>query len=168
MGIGVARDTVDVAYSGRDRLVAYSLVAAQAILIAGIVLVPERRDWPLPEAARIAAWTVVGLALAVGLWAAKWLGVGLTALPLPNGRVQLITNGPYRWVRHPIYSAVMLGMAAVAVMARSAAAAALAVALVVLLEVKSRWEERHLTASFPGYAAYREVTGRFVPGVGKG
>ncbi|OFW65975.1 MAG: hypothetical protein A2Z12_02090 [Actinobacteria bacterium RBG_16_68_21] len=153
-------------HSPRDRTVAYAFVAIQAALIAGVVLVPERSDWPLPPIAHAAAWMLIALAGALGLWAAKWLGAGLTALPLPNGRVELVTHGPYRWVRHPMYSAVMVGMAGVAWMARSVVAAVLAGALIVLFAGKSRWEERHLVAGFPGYDQYRETTGRFVPGVG--
>jgi len=154
-------------HSSRDRSIAYGFVAVQAILIAGVVLIPERTDWPLPPAAHAASWVVVAVAGGLGLWAAKWLGRGLTALPLPNGRVDLVTHGPYRFVRHPIYTAVMLGMGAIAWMARSIIAAALATTLVVLLTIKARWEERHLSATFPGYREYEQKTGRFVPGVGR-
>lgn len=157
-----------MAHSAQDRFVAYVFVVVQGVLIVAIVLVPERNDWPLPPVAHGVAWMLVGIAIAAGLWAARWLGVGLTPSPLPNGRVALITHGPYRWVRHPMYSAVMLGMAAVAWMARSFVAAALGAGLIALFAVKSRWEERYLTAGFAGYAEYRAKTGRFVPGVGKG
>jgi len=153
--------------SRRDRTIAYALVAAQAGLIAGVLLMPERHDWPLPGAARIAVWIVFGAAGALGLWAAKWLGRGLTALPLPNGRTDLVVRGPYRWVRHPIYTAVMAGTAGVVGSTRSWPAAAVGAGLVVLFGFKARWEERHLAVAFPGYTDYGRRTGRFVPGVGR-
>ncbi len=154
-------------HSRRDRITAWALVGVQALLIAGIVIVPERSDWPLPSAAHVAAWALVAVAVALALWGMKWLGRGLTASPLPNGRTDLVVHGPYRWVRHPIYAAVMLGGAAVAYIARSWVAAACAAGLVVLFVVKARWEERHLVATFPGYPDYAAGTGRFVPGVGR-
>jgi protein-S-isoprenylcysteine O-methyltransferase Ste14 len=148
------------------RLVAWSYVAAQAILIAAIVLLPARHDWPLPTGVHSASWMLVWLALSLGIWAARWLGAGLSPSPLPNGRVGIITHGPYRWVRHPIYTAVVLGMVGVAAMSRSAIAAFLVVSLAALFAVKSRFEERHLAEAFPSYADYRRSTGRFIPGVG--
>ncbi|VAW08364.1 hypothetical protein MNBD_ACTINO02-1124, partial [hydrothermal vent metagenome] len=40
------------------------------------------------------------------------------------------------------------------------------VLLIALFLYKSRWEERQLAASFDGYAAYMERSGRFLPFVG--
>jgi protein-S-isoprenylcysteine O-methyltransferase Ste14 len=105
-------------------------------------------------------------ALILGLWAARWLGKGLTPLPLPNGRVDLVTAGPYRWVRHPMYTAVMSGMGGVALTSGSWWSAGAWLALVVLFAFKARWEEHHLAASFPGYGDYQTRTGRFIPKVG--
>jgi len=154
-------------HSRADRITAWTLVGIQAVLIVGIVIVPERADWPLPSAAHVGAWVVVGVAVVVALWGMKWLGRGLTASPLPNGRTDLVVHGPYRWVRHPIYTAVMLGGAGVAYLARSWVAAACAGGLILLFVVKARWEERRLIVTFPDYLRYAASTGRFVPGVGR-
>jgi len=40
-------------------------------------------------------------------------------------------------------------------------------ALLALLAVKARWEERMLAATHTDYAAYAAATGRFVPGIGR-
>ncbi len=40
--------------------------------------------------------------------AATALGRGLTAAPLPNSHAELRTGGLYRFVRHPIYSGLLL------------------------------------------------------------
>ena len=87
---------------------------------------------------------VVGILLMVV--AAASLGRGLTAVPLPNARAVLRTGGLYRFVRHPIYTGLLL---------------------VVLINAKARWEERHLAERFPGYRAYCARTLRFVPGFGR-
>ena len=154
-------------HSFRDRLVAWVLVSAQAGLIAAAVIIPRRPDWEAPGWLDPAAWVLIGLAIGLGLWGARHLGNGLTPLPLPNGAVDLVTNGPYRWIRHPLYSAVVLGIAAIAVRSRTWTVIGVAVALAVVLAIKARWEERHLRAAFDGYADYAARVGRFVPGIGR-
>lgn len=147
-----------------SRLTAWLLVIAQFVLIGAIALAPgdhwERSFWHVV----IGAALVLG-AVVLGVWAARWLGKGLTPLPLPNGRVDLITAGPYGRVRHPMYSAVMLGMAGVAVISGTWWSAAAWIGLVGLLTLKSIWEEKHLAAFFSNYEEYRERTGRFLPRV---
>ena len=152
-----------MSHSPRDRVIGWILVAIQAGLIGGIVLVP--RDAAFDGGASIdwLSWLLIGVAGLLGVWALRHLGSGLTPLPLPNGSVDLITSGPYRWMRHPIYTAVMVGMSGIALRTRSWVPLALAAALVVFLGLKSRWEERHLEAGFPGYSDYAETTARFVP-----
>jgi protein-S-isoprenylcysteine O-methyltransferase Ste14 len=144
------------------RATAWWLVVTQFGLIGSVALLPGEH-WRVTGAHDVVAVALIITALVLGLWAARWLGRGLTPLPLPNGQVGLITGGPYRWVRHPMYSAVMLGMGGVALRSGSWWSAGAWVALVVLFSFKSRWEERHLEVAFPGYENYRERTGRFVP-----
>ncbi len=76
---------------------------------------------------------------------------------------RLITNGPYRWIRHPMYSAMLLGMAAFVIADTSAARLALYFALIVVLAIKASREEGYLRAAFPEYATYAARTRRFVP-----
>ncbi|HEX5631494.1 MAG TPA: isoprenylcysteine carboxylmethyltransferase family protein, partial [Acidimicrobiia bacterium] len=147
-----------------SRLTAWLLVAAQFVLIGAVALAPgdhwERSSWHVA----IGAVLVLGAVL-IGVWAARWLGKGLTPLPLPNGRVDLITSGPYRRVRHPMYTAVILGMAGVTVISRTWWSVAAWIGLVALLTLKSIWEEKQLAAFFSNYEEYRERTGRFLPRV---
>ncbi|MBI5157808.1 MAG: isoprenylcysteine carboxylmethyltransferase family protein [Acidimicrobiia bacterium] len=144
------------------RTTAWLLVAAQFLLIGAVVLLPGDH-WEVTSVHHAIALGLIGVALVIGLWAARWLGAGLTPLPLPNGRVDLVVRGPYRWVRHPMYDAVIIGMGGVAVRSGSWWSAIAWLALVVLLTAKSRWEEGHLVTAFAGYETYRERTGRFVP-----
>ncbi|MGZ5299911.1 MAG: methyltransferase family protein [Actinomycetota bacterium] len=145
------------------KVVAWSFVAAQAVLLVAIVATPRGDDWARTRSLEAVATAAVAVGLVLGLWAALKLGRGLTPSPLPNGAVDLVTRGPYRWVRHPMYTAVMLIAAGVAIRSGSFLVVAEAVALAVLFNVKARWEERRLIESFPGYPGYRKATGRFVP-----
>ena len=88
---------------------------------------------------------------------------GLTALPLPNDRAELQTGGLYRWVRHPMYSGLLIGAATRAVTSGNRWALVTFVALAGLLTGKSNFEERYLRVRFPGYAGYAARTPRFIP-----
>ena len=86
-------------------------------------------------------------------------------VPIPKETGGLITSGLYRWVRHPIYTGVLLGAFGVAVFQGHIVTALLAIALYALFSVKSRYEENLLKIAFPEYAAYMTRTGRFFPGI---
>ncbi len=78
-----------------------------------------------------------------------------------------MTSGIYSQVRHPIYSGLLVGALGLVVLGGSVWQIVVWVALLALLMVKSRWEERMLAVAHPDYAAYGATTGRFVPGVGR-
>jgi len=151
----------------RDRLTAWLLVAVQASLIAAAVMIPRRPAWSENDGVTILAEAAIWIALAVGVWGALHLGRGLTPLPLPNGAVELVTRGPFRWIRHPLYSAVILGVSGIALRSRTPIVIGIAIGLGLFLGLKARWEEQHLRTAFAGYAEYATQTGRFLPGVGK-
>ena len=149
--------------ASHDVRTARLLVAGQFVLIGILVLLPSRHDWPVPTALTIACSAATVAGLVVMVVGATGLGRGLTATPLPNARAQLRTGGLYRYARHPIYSGLLLLMASITVAAGSALRLLPLAALVVLLNVKARWEETRLAQRFEGYAQYAAHTPRFVP-----
>jgi protein-S-isoprenylcysteine O-methyltransferase Ste14 len=94
---------------------------------------------------------------------ARALGRSLTPFPRPREPGELVTEGPYRLARHPIYGGGILFFLGWALF--SAPIALLGVAALAALWVgKSRLEERLLVARFPDYDRYRQETPRrFVP-----
>lgn len=153
--------------SAQDRRVAWLLVAAQLLLIALVVLLPGRGAWPTPVALARASLLAEALGIVLMVVAATELGRGLTAVPLPNEHARLRTGGLYRYVRHPIYTGLLLFAVSRAAGSASWWAAAASLALVALITVKARWEERHLAVRFDGYADYCARTPRFIPGWGR-
>ncbi len=139
------------------------LVAAQFVLLGALVLLPGRRDWPVPRWLDVAGLGAAAAGLGVMAVGGTTLGRGLTATPLPNRHARLRTGGLYRWTRHPIYTGLLVLAGAVTVRSGSGARLAVFVALVSLIWGKARWEEGHLRARFPEYAAYAARTPRFVP-----
>lgn len=150
-------------HTRRDIAIAWVLVGIQFLFIGAIVLVPRDAAFDGGVAVDIAAWVLVGFAALLGVWGFRNLGDGLTPLPLPNGAVELVTSGPYRWIRHPIYAAVIVGMAGIALRTRTPLAIGLVAGLAVFLWLKARWEEGHLRTGFPGYEGYAAATAMFLP-----
>jgi protein-S-isoprenylcysteine O-methyltransferase Ste14 len=135
-----------------------------AVIVAAIVVPP---DWPddtrRPLAMLGAAVAVAGGALAV--WAGRVLGRSLTPFPQPAAAGSLVENGPFRRVRHPIYTGGLLFFVGWSLFA-GPVALVLTGALGVLWALKARVEERLLAARYPGYADYaRRVRFRLVPGL---
>ncbi len=152
----------------RRRRTGWMLVVAQFALLGALVALPVRADLRPPVPVVVLGALLVAAGLAVVVLAALGLGRGLTASPIPNAAAQLRTDGAYRWVRHPIYGGILLGAGGVVVASGSAARLAILVALIALLMVKARWEERWLRDRFPGYASYAAVTPRFLPRLRRG
>lgn len=147
----------------RDTAIAWGFVAGQFLLLLVIVLLPAGDSWIAPAWLQTAA-RAVGLAgAAVLVIGVVHLGRSLTPLPTPVPHGELRTSGLYRFVRHPIYSGIIALASSWAVPSGSPAVAAATVALTVWFMAKARWEEQHLRARYPGYAAYAARTPRFVP-----
>ena len=71
---------------------------------------------------------------------------------------QLITTGPYRWVRHPMYLSLFLLMAGIAFYGQgwSHNIGLMLVATAIMLKIEK--EEKYLLATFPDYQVYRQNT----------
>ena len=119
--------------------------------------------WPLPLAIVGVALLLVGLALA--LQAFTGLGASLTPLPDPKPGAALVTRGPYRRCRHPLYQAILLCSLGVVLALGSLLHLALLLALVAVLGGKARREEGQLLPLHPDYPAYRAATAAIIAGV---
>ena len=143
-----------------DRFVAWTLVGLQVVLLVALVLVPTSDDWLELDGP---AAVLVAIGVGLGLWSIAVFGRGVTPSPLPAAPASMVTRGPYRWIRHPMYTAVLILSAGVVLGSRNMVALVLFVVLAGFFVLKARWEERRLDAAYPGYAAYAATAGRFVP-----
>jgi protein-S-isoprenylcysteine O-methyltransferase Ste14 len=139
------------------------LVGAQGVLLAFLVLVPSKRAWVVPTPLHVLGECLLWGGLAGVVLGALGLGLAASVHPEPTTRAVLRTTGPYRFVRHPIYSGVLLFAAGVTITAGSVLDVLVFGALIGLLSLKARFEERLLAQRFAGYAEYARVTPRFVP-----
>lgn len=135
------------------------LLAAVVILVA---LVGPRWTWPG------ASWlggALVIIGVVLGMWSLRSLGESLTPYPQPRSRATLVEHGPYRVVRHPIYSSILVSLLGVSVAGSLWALLPLAV-LVVWWLGKASVEERFLRERYPGYQDYcLRVRHRLIPWV---
>jgi protein-S-isoprenylcysteine O-methyltransferase Ste14 len=128
------------------------------------------RDWLRIRLFAANPWTaVLGVAItAAGLgfavWARAYIGTNWSSSVTVKVGHQLIRTGPYRWVRHPIYSGMILAMLGTALERRQVRGVIAVVLLYAGFKIKSKIEERTMTNTFGAeYADYSRSTGAIVP-----
>lgn len=146
---------------------AWGLVAGQFALIIALVAVPPGSLWSRGPI----VWTIAAVFFVIGAFvgiaAGARLGPNLTPNPIPREGGTLETAGLYRFVRHPIYTAVLSVGVGLTVLGASVFHLVIFLSLVMLLGIKARAEERLLRERFPEYQTYEARVGRFIPGVGR-
>ena len=76
---------------------------------------------------------------------------------------ELVTSGPYRRIRHPLYFGEIVHVFGIAILAATPAALYLFVVAVALQAIRAKIEERKFLATVPAYAEFRRNTGFLWP-----
>jgi protein-S-isoprenylcysteine O-methyltransferase len=104
--------------------------------------------------------------LALRTWAVVLLGPWFTWNVTVQAGQQLISRGPYRFIRHPSYTGALITFVASCVLLRSWVVALLAAfTLVLAFRRRIRYEEALLVKTLPGYQAYMCLTNKLFPGI---
>jgi protein-S-isoprenylcysteine O-methyltransferase Ste14 len=126
----------------------------------------------------ILAWSKFGLPawtrwLGVGIgitcifliyWMFISIGTGITPTVATRIDHKLVTKGPYRWIRHPLYTFGTLFFLSFALMADSWFIALMALLAIIMLSLRLPNEEAHLIEKFGDeYREYMQRTGRYLP-----
>lgn len=90
-------------------------------------------------------------------------GKTFTVMPEPTADGRLITSGIYHYIRHPMYSSVLLCATGANLAYDSPLKWAGEIVLVAVLIVKIKREETLLTAKYASYAAYKKRTKALLP-----
>ena len=100
----------------------------------------------------------------LGIWAILTVKLkNVNVFPDVRAGSRLVTNGPYQWIRHPMYTALLMIMLALVCESFSYWRGFCWLLLSVDLVVKLSYEETLLREAFDDYAAYRLRTWRLVP-----
>lgn len=146
------------ASDGRIVARAAALVGTTMLLVVGILGGPVLYTAPLTVQLAATLLTIIAFSVAVhGL-----LSLRRNLSLMPEAR-RLVTDGPYRVIRHPLYAAEILAAMAMT-MSRPALWAVVGLAPFIAVQLlRARFEEGLLRRVFPEYSAYARRTKRVVP-----
>lgn len=116
---------------------------------------------PIPEIG--VAMTYIGAALAI--WARIAIGSNWSARVMVKEGHELVRSGPYAYVRHPIYTGLLLAIAGTALIIGEWRGVVAVAIVAVAHSLKAKREEAAMIAEFgESYQQYRERTGFLFPG----
>jgi protein-S-isoprenylcysteine O-methyltransferase Ste14 len=133
------------------------IVAVQVVSICG-VLFGGAYPWN-----RLIGWIALLPGGAIFLWALVTMGRQLRMSPEVKPEARLLSHGPYRYVRHPMYTGGLLVTLAFLLLGFNGVRLVAWGVLAVDLWIKMGIEERLLKERFPDYEAYSRRTRRVVP-----
>ena len=141
----------------------WALVGAQFGLLAALIILPAGDLWSRGVVSLSAGGVLLVGGVVVAALAGLRLGPSLTPLPIPKDDGELVTSGFYHYVRHPIYTGVLLAGAGLVIAQASLGHLVGWVALWGVLTLKALGEEKMLLDKYDGYGEYSARTGRFFP-----
>lgn len=107
---------------------------------------------------------LISISILLLLWAILAMQTSkLRVRPEPLASATLITKGPYKLVRHPMYTAVLIGCAALLIHEFSIIRLLMFITLTLVLLIKLNWEEKMLNEKFIDYKNYTKTSYKLIP-----
>jgi protein-S-isoprenylcysteine O-methyltransferase Ste14 len=122
----------------------------------------------LEETHQIVSTNLIGISIQIGslllmIWARITFGMRSFHGAANTTAGGLVTNGPYKWMRNPIYTSLIFFIWSGVFSHISATAIAAATVITACLVGRALIEERFLLATYPEYQAYAIKTKRIIP-----
>ena len=149
-------------------------LAAAAIIIFAAVRLGRRADYPaavffshpLFTPTLILGWTgalLTAIGISFAIWARVNLGRNWSSRPTMKEQHELVTTGPYAYVRHPIYTGIMLAALGTAIMS-SIFGILMLIFISIFFALRINKEEKIMLELFPNrYPEYQKHTKRLLP-----
>lgn len=155
---GRSGESLDRRHEGWPLLIAIRLCGA------GLVAAVWTATPPPPGPLQWTGALLFALASAWLIWMYRSLGRNITDTVVTRRDATFVSHGPYKYVRHPMYSGLLAAGLSLALVLGSWPLALVAVTTFTLLAIRSKTEERFLVEHFgAAYLLYMGVTPRFVP-----
>jgi len=150
----------------RILLTIYSVLRVGMLVLAG--LDAGRFNWaPAPPALQLLGWLGSALAASLIWWTASVNTFLARYVRIQEDRgQQVVTRGPYRFVRHPMYAGIIVFMLSIPLVLGSLWALVPGALICVIFVIRTALEDHTLQAELPGYTEYaRRTRYRLLPGV---
>ena len=167
---GKAGEKVSVDREGKFGATLLRLFNSLAVIATLMYLIaPQLMRWsalPMPAWLRWIGVVVGFVTISLFLWAHRALGENWSTSVETKEQHTLVTSGPYRWVRHPMYATMFVWALAFFLLSTKWFVGITWLALGIMAASRAGKEEAALTEKFGAeYRAYMQRTGRFLPGL---
>ena len=161
------RPTFQADQPAADKKFMLAFVVATLIWLVAIGLDRRAQASDVPLVLQALGLAMYLLSTAVIMWVFRANSFAAPVVKVQAARQhQVISTGPYAFVRHPMYSGVMLFFIGVPLLLGSWWGVAIAPVFAILFAIRARIEERALVEGLPDYADYAaRVRYRLVPGL---
>jgi protein-S-isoprenylcysteine O-methyltransferase Ste14 len=170
------RTSAERASSEKISLKEEGLLTTIALRVAGLavwigvfayIINPTWMNWSRVELPLAVRWLGVVMGVLSDLlayWTFSNLGKNVTPTVVTRANHTLVTSGPYRWVRHPLYVMGLIAYLGFAFLAQNWFIALMSVIVFVIIAMRASKEEARLVETFgDAYREYMRRTGKFIP-----
>jgi protein-S-isoprenylcysteine O-methyltransferase Ste14 len=160
----------EISLQGEGLTTAVALRSSGLVLMLSVVAYlvnPRWMRWSSLDLPAPLRWSGAGLgavSLALTLWIFRTIGKNITSTVETREEHELVTGGPYRWVRHPLYTVRTSFFVSLGIVAANWFMGLASLSVLVMLLIRLPKEEEKLIERFEDeYRAYIERTGRLLP-----
>jgi protein-S-isoprenylcysteine O-methyltransferase Ste14 len=160
----------EISLQGEGLTTAVALRSSGLVLMLSVVAYlvnPRWMRWSSLDLPAPLRWSGAGLgavSLALTLWIFRTIGKNITSTVETREEHELVTGGPYRWVRHPLYTVGTSFFVSLGIVAANWFMGLASLSVLVMLLIRLPKEEEKLIERFGDeYRAYIERTGRLLP-----
>jgi protein-S-isoprenylcysteine O-methyltransferase Ste14 len=104
-----------------------------------------------------------GAGLVLLFAALGWIGRAVQISPEPRPGATLVTTGVYKWLRHPIYTSIVVVVVGIFLRRPTLVIGIAGVVVIAFLVIKVRFEEKLLVERYPTYSEYKMRTWGIIP-----